>query len=547
MATKNNIIKILFGVEGGGSINGESGLRIKQQLEAIARQIKLNININEKHFSQQLSKLHKNIQAQLGDLKINIGSGGTKAGSAGTANQSEAERQQIANYKELKAQLKEIHAEETKLLSLRKRGEAQALQQAKVDKVSQDYFDKVTDAEAKGLISEKHIELLNQYEEKLNSVLNIKQAVAADQDVGQKISFSGARANAESLIERYQDLIKHNKDAARTAEELAKAAREPLHENPAKAAEQVRKLGQMSKEANAQFARLSVQTDTFGNKIRKAFNNKVINGLAFALSALLAKALRDVYQNVVQLDKAVTDLQIATGKSREEAKQLVVEYARMGRQLGATATQVAESADTFLRQGYTLAEVNKLIKSALMLSKLGQVGSDEAAKALTSSIKGYKVAIDDVESIVDKFTAVDMSAAVSAGYIATAMSETAVSANLAGISMDRLIGMISTVGETTQAEAGRVGAFFRTFFARLGNVKAGKFVDDETGESLNDMEKVLGAVGISLRDVDGEFRNFGTVLDEISAKWDNYTNIQQRAIATAAAGKFVPERTEMCA
>lgn len=89
--------------------------------------------------------------------------------------------------------------------------------------------------------------------------------------------------------------------------------------------------------------------------------------------------------------------------------------------------------------------------------------------------------------------------------------------------------------------------FYKTLFARMGNVKAGVFVDDETGESLNDVEKTLNSLGISLRDSKDEFRDFDKVLDDVAAKWDTYSSVQQHALATAFAGKLVPVRTEMCA
>ena len=81
----------------------------------------------------------------------------------------------------------------------------------------------------------------------------------------------------------------------------------------------------------------------------------------------------------------------------------------------------------------------------------------------------------------------------------------------------------------------------------MGNVKTGRFIDGETGERLNDVEGTLSTLGIELRSSNDTFRDFGEVLDEVDAKWNSYTNVQQHAIATAFAGKLVPERTEMCA
>ena len=72
----------------------------------------------------------------------------------------------------------------------------------------------------------------------------------------------------------------------------------------------------------------------------------------------------------------------------------------------------------------------------------------------------------------------------------------------------------------------------------MGNIKVKKFVDDETGEALNDVESILGKVGISLRDkTTGQFREFGKVLDEVGEKWKTYDSLEKNAIATALGGK----------
>jgi TP901 family phage tail tape measure protein len=307
------------------------------------------------------------------------------------------------------------------------------------------------------------------------------------------------------------------------------------------------KLNKKVQELRRVAAETGADIETFGNKLAKTFGGKVRAALAGIIVGKLSQSLHDVYRHVINLDKAITDLQIATGKTRQETAELVKSYSELGKQLGATTAEVAAGADTWLRQGFTIEQTNELLKNTMMLSKLGQIESAEASKALTSAMRGYKMEAQDTALIVDKLTAVDMEAAASAGGIATAMAETATGAKLAGVSMDQLIGYITTVAEVTQDEEESVGNFFKTLFARMGNVKAGKFIDDETGESLNDVEAVLGNIGISLRDANGNFRNFAEVLSEVAGEWENYDNVTQHAIATAFAGKLVPERTEMCA
>lgn len=219
--------------------------------------------------------------------------------------------------------------------------------------------------------------------------------------------------------------------------------------------------------------------ETWGHKVSRALGSQLRSALAGFVTGIISKAIRDVYNNVVALDSAITDLQIATGKTREETAELVKEYSNLAKQLGATTAEVAKSADTWLRQGYSIEQTNTLIRNSTMLAKLGQMESAEAAKALTSAMKGYKVEVEDSIGIVDKFTAVDMEAAVSAGDIATAMAETAASADIAGVSMDRLIGYIATVAEVTQDGAESVG---KEIAQQYGNIlKVGNNIGQRLG------------------------------------------------------------------
>lgn len=78
--------------------------------------------------------------------------------------------------------------------------------------------------------------------------------------------------------------------------------------------------------------------------------------------------------------------------------------------------------------------------------------------------------------------------------------------------------------------------------SRMGNIKAGRLIDPETSEDLSDVEATLSGAGIALRSADDEFRNFGDALDEVASKWDSFSNVQQRAVATAFAGTMQQER-----
>lgn len=250
----------------------------------------------------------------------------------------------------------------------------------------------------------------------------------------------------------------------------------------------------------------------------------------------LRRAAREASETVQELDAAATDLAIVTGSNSQEAYALLGQYNALAKQLGATTTQVASAADEWLRQGRTVSETTDLIEQSMILSKVGAMDSAEATKNLTSALMGYKLEAKDAAGIVDKLTGIDLKAAVTANDLAVAMSRTAAGANIAGVSMDRLLGIIAAIEETTQKSAETVGESVKTMLARLNNIKIGKFIDDESGESLNDTEKVLKEFGIALRDANGEFRDATDVLDELYGKWDSFTSLEKSAIAVAAAG-----------
>ena len=220
------------------------------------------------------------------------------------------------------------------------------------------------------------------------------------------------------------------------------------------------------------------------NNIKSMLTNVVVYGTAYKALYAVMNAFKDTINIVKELDKSLVDLQIATGKSREEASKMLDTYNEIAQSVGATTKQVADSATTWLRQGYSEADTNKLIYDSMVLSKVGMIESADATKYLTSAMKGYQVSVDDAMSIIDKLAVIDLHAAVTSGELAEAMSKTANSARLAGVSMDELLGYIATVSEVTQQSASTVGTSFKSIFSRFSKIAAGTFVDEETGEDL---------------------------------------------------------------
>ena len=554
------VIGLLFGVDGGGSIDGRSGQQIVSDLTKIVNQInsgkstvpKVQLKFDTSHAKTALQELRSQLQEIAGMGNISVSGMSSRGGSGGSA----GVKQDTANYRALTTTVKQYYAAlaevekiQMKTTSVSSSGgvwsTTDAQYDARIQKINQlkTQFDSLgVSVNAAGVVEMNSAQQLNITEEQRAMLLTqVQSAITANGLAHEKsaaqisATWDKNAAKVHEYILRMQDVASKNAEVNALMTELNTLAASGNPQNLDELTAKFAQLQQKVRETNA-------DVQTFGQKLSKTFGSQLRYMLTSMVYMKALQFIRDLYNNVVELDKAMTNLQIASGKTRAEVRELTKGYADLAKQLGATTAEVAESADTWLRQGYAVEESNTLIKNSTMLSKLGQMEAAEASKALTSAMKGYKVEVKDSIGIVDKFTAVDMEAAASAGDIATAMAETATSADIAGVSMDKLIGYIATVKEVTQDGAESVGTFYKTLFARMNNVAAGKFVDDETGEALNDVETVLNELGIALRDANGLFRNSGEVLDEVADRWNEFDNTAQHAIATAFAGTRQQEK-----
>lgn len=240
---------------------------------------------------------------------------------------------------------------------------------------------------------------------------------------------------------------------------------------------------------------------------------------------------------VKDYDSAMTNMQMATGISNNQAQELMNTYSDMGKQLKVTGVDVATSATEWMKQGKTIEESNKLAQDSIVLSKIGDLSSDDATRTITAAMKSYDLNESQVMDFVDQISAIDMASGTDVGGLANAFNEVAANANQAGISTKQLLSYAAVIGETTQEGMSSVGTSLNAIFSRMGNIKLSRLKDYQNGgEDLSNVETVLKGVGISLRDTDGEFKNFGDVLDDTAARWSDFGTVQQRAVAQAFAG-----------
>jgi TP901 family phage tail tape measure protein len=274
-------------------------------------------------------------------------------------------------------------------------------------------------------------------------------------------------------------------------------------------------------------------TNSLGNAIKQTISYSISVG---ALYGALGQ-LKEGISYVAELNKQMTNiqvLQVEGGKSAEDISKLATGFNKLAREMGATTLEVSKGSTEWFRQGKTVAETQELLRSTLMLSKLGALETADATDFLTSTLNSFKLSADDAASVVDKLIAVDNIAATSAGELATALKYSSASAQSAGVTLETLVAYIGTISSVTRQSAESIGQALKTIFTRMQDIKAGKI--DEDGIGINNVESALARVNIKLRDSQYEFRDMQDVLKDLSDVWSDLNVVEQANISKALAG-----------
>lgn len=365
-----------------------------------------------------------------------------------------------------------------------------------------------------------------QIESKIDQLIQRRNTTLSKREV-EAIDLAVAAQNRKlSLVEQEGEQLKRNKN-------LRVADRKSIEQDYA-----VERAAQKAQNESANHGSRNVW-DMLGYDIKRSFAMIFDFGLAHRAINSIQMKFRELITTIQELDKAMTNIRIVTGQTQEQASDLMKTYNDLASELGTTTLAIAEASNEWLRQGYSISETEELIRNSTMLSTLGMISASDATSYLTSMLKGFKLEVSETSTVLDELLELDVRYAASAGDIAEALSRTATSAQLAGMSLEETAAAVTTIIDVSQRSASSVGEMWKTITGRFGNVKAGSFIDLETGEadeSLNDIEKVFNTIGISIRSSSMEFRDLGDVLDDLNNKWASLTTVEKNAVATAAAG-----------
>ena len=145
---------------------------------------------------------------------------------------------------------------------------------------------------------------------------------------------------------------------------------------------------------------------------KQAFRNMTDASIAYEIIGMVRQGITELLQTIREMDSALVDLQIASGGTRDEMHDMMMDLNGLATEVGKTTTEVAQGANDWLRAGYEGLEATELTRASMQLSTLGMIDSADATSYLISVLKGWKLEAEDVSNVVDKLVAVDMAAAL---------------------------------------------------------------------------------------------------------------------------------------
>ena len=199
-------------------------------------------------------------------------------------------------------------------------------------------------------------------------------------------------------------------------------------------------------EANREFAAFrtearmaGIEVEGFGTKLEKTFGTRVRSALSGYGVFALEDAVRDIVQNSVAVDTAMTELRKVTDATETEYAQFMEDAGSRAKEIGAGLAETINATADYARLGFDIPEASTLADSALIYLNVGDdvENIDEATSHLISTMQGFGIAADDSMQIVDKFNNVSNKYAVSAGDIGEMVMRSAASMAAAGNTLDQ--------------------------------------------------------------------------------------------------------------
>lgn len=299
-------------------------------------------------------------------------------------------------------------------------------------------------------------------------------------------------------------------------------------------------------------AEMAGQTgQSFGTVFARAFK-RVSNYISSAYIIYQAiNSLKQMYQNVLQVDTALTGLYRVTNLSADGYSKLFNQMTESAQKYGATLKDIIDGTTTWVKLGFDTDTSAKLAEITTMYQHVTDLDVETATKNLVTAYKGFQKTLDSQYDTADKaityvadiYDKLGNEYAVSAANVGDALSRSASSLQLAGNTIEQAAGMATGITEVIQ-DASKAGSTLNVVSLRLRGMKGeleelGEEVDENV-ESISKMQThILNLTNgkVNIFDDNGDFKSTFEIMREIAEIYDELDDAKAADLLETISGK----------
>lgn len=254
-------------------------------------------------------------------------------------------------------------------------------------------------------------------------------------------------------------------------------------------------------------------------------------------------SLKDMAQNVLDIDTAMTSLKKVTDETSDRYDQFLKKSASSAKELKRSISGIIEQSAEWAKLGYSIDEAEELAKLSSVYANVADVTNTTAVSDMVSTMKAFAIESEDAATIIDAMNQLGNQFATDAASLGEGLSRAASSMNVAGADLHETLAMLTGGAEITQS-AGEFGNFLKVSSMRIrgmtGELEAlGEEVDDSV-ESISKVQtQILNLTHgkVNIFDAEGEFRNYYEVMKEIADVMDELSSTEQASLTELLFGK----------
>ena len=262
----------------------------------------------------------------------------------------------------------------------------------------------------------------------------------------------------------------------------------------------------------------------FGSLMANAKKFMTWMGMTSTISAA-ARSIRDMINNVVDLDTALTNLKKVTDETDATYSRFLKNASQQAKELHSTVTDLIEQTSQWAKLGYNLEQANELAKASMIYSNVGEVDNEQSVTNIVSAVKAFDVAVSDIMSIPDVYNKLGNEFAVSSKNLGVGMAQAATTMAMAGNDFNQVAALLTGAGEILgDNKLDEIGNGLKTVTLRIQN-QAGAL--KELGEEYEDLISVSktqqqvyeltgGKVNIMSATNPNEFRDTYSILKDVA-------------------------------